>query len=118
MPREAPAAHSLRRAAAALEEAASCLMAMRAGAMDPCRERLEQASAVLDGLCQSGIPAEQKRAARDAARLLQQRMEALRALALGFERLVGIKPAAHFQTYTANGEAETSGAPGNLLFEL
>jgi len=118
MAREAQAVQSLRRAITALEDTAVCLVDVRAGTMDRCRERLEQAAAALSAVRSNGIPAEQKHAIAESTRLLKQRMETVRLLASGLERLLGMKPAAEFQSYTPDGETEAPGAPGTLLFEL
>ena len=118
MPREAPAAHSLRRATSALDGAAASLVAMRSGALDRCLDRLQETAATLSALVSSGIPAEQKNTVADSARVLKQRFETVHALVSALDRFFGTRAASQFQTYTADGETESLHPTASLIFEL
>jgi hypothetical protein len=91
---------------------------MRSGALERCMERLQEAAAALGSLVSSGIPAEQKSAVADSARVLKQRFETVHALVSALDRFFGTRTAAQFQTYTADGETESIRPAANLIFEL
>lgn len=118
MPREAPAAHLLRRATSALESAAAGLIDLRPGALDRVLRNLQNAAATLRNVMSAGIPAEDKSAVAPAVASLKQRLETARTLTAGLQPFLGTRGIGGSGGYTADGEAEAVTAAASLVCEV